>query len=248
MTSVKNLQQAQLTPEDLEKFQKIKRILWKINMVFHNAEPNIGTLEKISDNYDFQWKRDENSAEPMTRQEYLESHPEIQDPFNFSFSLSAEDIIEQKIPMRVMGCTGVAKLFAKFAEEEGLDCCAVYAAKINDLEKQQEGSDDIVNGHQIIAVQFSDGVRMFDPGCINGLQFHKDNDGQEIVVPSMNMLLGEKLIPQDSNDPWEQRQAGTVITAIEPAQSLERVESYEDLKRRYLPRASVQQFRGMTNE
>ena len=227
---------------DLEKIQKIKKILFSINTNFYKAEPTIGILRKTSDKYDFQWERDPSWKEdqdpprPITRREYIRLHPEIENTLDYSFSLSADDIIAQKIPMRVMGCTGIAKLFAKYAQDEDtkLDCFVVYTANIKDLERKKNGQGDIINGHQIIAVQFSDGVRLFDPGMTNGLQFYRDNNGQEIVVDIPGMLLGIELISQNSKDPWAQRQAGTVITSIEPSDRLEHIKSYKDLEKKYL--------------
>ena len=252
MTLLKTLQQSKISPEDSEKIQKIKKILCKINTDFYNAEPYLGTLKKDSD-YNFQWERNENSSRPITREEYIKSHPEIQsnqnmDPFDFSFSLSADDIIDQKIPMQVMGCTGIAKLFAKYAEQEKLDCFAVFSAKINDLNRKKQDKDAIVSGHQIIAVQFSDGLRMFDPGLKDGLQFYKDSNEQEIVVDIPKMLLGKELVSQSSKDPWAQRQAGAVITWVEPSQKLEHITSYKDVENRYLLNQYTQKFRGAQKE
>lgn len=236
------------TLEDKEKIQKIKKIIFKINTVFHDAEPTIGTLKQTSDEYDFQWSKDKNSTEPMTRKEYTKAHPEIQDSLNFYFSLSAEDIIAQKIPMWPMGCTGIAKLFAKYAKEEGLDCFAVYTANIEKLENKKKGMEDIVDGHQIIAVQFSDGVRIFDPGMEYGLRFYKDKNEQEILVPSMRHLLGKELVSQNSKDPWAQRQAGAVITSVEPSSKLEHIKSYKDVENRYLMGELTQSARGIQKE
>ena len=239
MTLLSTLQQAELTSDDTEKIQKIKKILCKINTAFHNAEPNIGSL-KIEGN-DFQWERNENSSAPISRREYINSHPEIQDALDFSFSLSADDIIARKIPMQVMGCTGVAKLFAKYAEEEKLNCFAVFTAKMVDLEEKKKDRNAIVSGHQIIAVQFSDGVRMFDPACKDGLQFYKNTNGQEILVPSMRHLLGKELVSQNSKDPWAQRQAGATITSVEPSSKLTHIKSYKDVENRYLMGELTQQ-------
>ena len=252
MTFLGTLRKSELTSEDSEKIQKIKKILCKINADFHNAEPNLGTL-KLTDEYNFQWEQSQNSTPPISRQEYIDSHPEIKsnpnmDPLDFSFSLSADDIISKKIPMQVMGCTGVAKLFGKYADEEKLDCFAVFSAKIKDLENKKKDKDAIVSGHQIIAVQFSDGVRMFDPACKDGLQFYKDNNGQEILLPSMKALLGKELVAQNSKDPWAQRQAGTVITCVEPSQKLGNIKSYKDVENRYLINEFTQNFRGVQKE
>ena len=150
--------------------------------------------------------------------------------------------------MGPMGCTGVAKLFAKYAKEEGLDCFAVYTANIEKLENKKKGMEDIVDGHQIIAVQFSDGVRMFDPGLKDGLQFYRDNNGQEIVVDAPRMLRGKELVKQRSKDPWAQRQAGSVITFVEPSQRLENIKSYQDLEKRYLVNESVQNLHDTQKE
>ena len=245
MTLRETLQYSNFTSEDKEKIQKIKKIIYTIQTIFHNAEPTIGTLRQTSDAYDFRW--DKGPSKPMERDEYTKAH-KIKDDLNFYFSLSAEDIIAQKIPMRPMGCTGVAKLFAKYAKEEGLDCFAVYTANIEKLENKKKGVEDIVNGHQIIAVQFSDGVRMFDPALEDGLQFYKDNKGQEIVVEVPRMLLGKELVKQRSNDPWAQRQAGSVITFVEPSQKLENIKSYQDLEKRYLVNESVQNLHDTQKE
>jgi hypothetical protein len=223
--------------------QKIKRILCKINTNFHNAEPNIGELK--ANGYEFEWKRNKDSSAPISRREYIDTHPEIQNPFDFSFSLAADDIIAQKIPMGVMGCTGVAKLFAKYAKEENLDCSVVFTAKINDLEEKKKDKNAVISGHQIIAVQFSDGVRMFDPANPNGLQFYKEANGQEIQVPSMKHLIGKKLVSQNSNDPWAQRQAGTIITSIENSSKLASIKTYKDVENHYLTNEFLQQMKKM---
>ena len=233
------LQESKYTQEDFEKFLKIKKILYKINQHFHEAEPDIGELKRTSDTDDFEWERNKNSSKPKTREEYLkENHPEIKldsnEALDWSFSLSADEIIAQKIPMQAMGCTGIAKLFAKYAEQENLDCFAVFTAKMKKLEEKKINPEATVDGHQIIAVQFSDGARMFDPGSPYGLQFYKDNSGQEILVPSMKELYGKKLIAQNSEDPWAQRQAGSVVTRVEPASRLEYIKSYKDVENRYL--------------
>lgn len=36
---------------------------------------------------------------------------------DWHFSLTAEDIINQKIPRRVAGCTGIAKVFCKYGPQ-----------------------------------------------------------------------------------------------------------------------------------
>lgn len=74
------------------------------------------------------------------------------------FSFNADDIIELKIPSKVVGCSGRADLFAKYAAENGLDVNVVVMV---DTASKKEHPD----GHQIIAVKFPDGSQqLIDPG------------------------------------------------------------------------------------
>ena len=88
----------------------------------------------------------------------------VQDVFNNSrtnwkFGLSANQIINLKIPNDVVGSTGICKVFCKFARDAGLDCFVVLAADVEHL------SDDrnIINGAQFIAVESGGELRAFSP-------------------------------------------------------------------------------------
>ncbi len=129
---------------DQEKILKIQEVLKKVEQTFNNAvHPGI------------------------SRQDYIEEH-NIKTGINYSFSLSADDIIKNKIPRKVVGCTGIAKVFSKFAKDTGLECYVVSTARLEDW-KQAKINDkkhkkrNIINGHQIIGVEFSDGIKVFDP-------------------------------------------------------------------------------------
>jgi hypothetical protein len=73
------------------------------------------------------------------------------------FSFNADDILHNNIPSYVVGCSGRADLFAKYAQEYGLDVSIVAMV---DTASKKEHPD----GHQIIAVKFPDGLHMIDPG------------------------------------------------------------------------------------
>ncbi len=73
------------------------------------------------------------------------------------FSFSADDILRNNIPSYVVGCSGRADLFAKYAAEVGLDVKII--AMVDTASKKQ-----YPDGHQIIAVKFPDGLHMIDPG------------------------------------------------------------------------------------
>ncbi len=129
---------------DSEKLLKIRIVLQQVADIFDNAiTPGI------------------------TRQEWIKNH-DIKTGLNYNFSLTADDIIKNKIPRRVVGCTGIAKVFGKLAKEAGLECFVVSTANYEDWKKAKEADKNkqkrnIINGHQIIAVQFSDGLKAFEP-------------------------------------------------------------------------------------
>jgi hypothetical protein len=75
------------------------------------------------------------------------------------FSFNADDILKNNIPSWVVGCSGRADLFAKYATENGLDVNVVVMV---DTASKKEHPD----GHQIIAVKFPDGSQqLIDPGA-----------------------------------------------------------------------------------
>lgn len=75
------------------------------------------------------------------------------------FSFSADEIDKYKIPSYVVGCSGRANLFAKYAKEAGIkDVYIVVSVYVPDIGKQH------MNGHQIVAVKMSNGLlQLLDP-------------------------------------------------------------------------------------
>ena len=55
---------------------------------------------------------------PNNRAEYMRQHNVS--GIDWHFSLSADDIINQKIPRMVAGCTGIAKVFCKYATDASM--------------------------------------------------------------------------------------------------------------------------------
>lgn len=108
------------------------------------------------------------AAGPNNRAEYMRQHNVS--GIDWHFSLSADDIIKQKIPRAVAGCTGKAKVFSKLMTEAGLKHVVLTTARIADLNGAEQDRKDgkkerIISGHQIIAVYDENGkLRAFDPG------------------------------------------------------------------------------------
>lgn len=128
---------------DKEIIEKVNIVLGKVDAFFHDLEPSLKNA--------------------ISRDIYFEQHPEITDHKNFNFSLSGDDIINQKIPYNAAGCTGRAKLFSKYAQEIGLqDFGIVVAAKKDDIKNKNSGK--MIDGHQLVAIKLSDGLHIIDPG------------------------------------------------------------------------------------
>ena len=107
---------------------------------------------------------------PNDRRAYMRAH-NIHGDINWSFSLTPTDIIRDRIPSNVIGCTGRAKLFCHLATERDVSCDVVSMAAIPDWQREYHAAHGItpnisrvvINGHQMIAVDTPDGPRMFDP-------------------------------------------------------------------------------------
>lgn len=83
---------------------------------------------------------------------------------NWHFSLTADEIIKNKIPAAVIGCFGIARLFCKLAPKE-LQFFVVTCAYEPDWTAARNGNEPkSIGGHQVIAVEIDDKLRMFHPG------------------------------------------------------------------------------------
>lgn len=139
------------------------------------------------------------------------------------FSLSADDIIKQKIPRAVAGCTGKAKVFSKLATEVGLKHVVLTTAceeKLKGAERDRKygKKERLISGHQIIAVYDENGkLRAFDPG-LKELRYIKS----EIQVGNIiNFNFGEGVVPHR-------------ITAILTPQEFAKVNTYKKLRDLYV--------------
>ncbi len=75
------------------------------------------------------------------------------------YSVTAEDVINKKIPSRVAGEFARAKLFCKIAAEVGLDCYVVCTANTDDLKNNAR----FINGFPLIAININDELHAFNP-------------------------------------------------------------------------------------
>lgn len=98
-------------------------------------------------------------SRPEYMAEYKKTHPGIKD----HFGLSVKQIIEDKIPPQVIGCTGVSKLFCELAKKRGIKAFVVCTVKYDDWKALKNGENEFfMNGHQINAVEIDGRLRAFD--------------------------------------------------------------------------------------
>ncbi len=138
----------------------------------------------------------------LDRQEYRQKYNLER---NFNFTLTAKEIINGKVPVKVIGCTGLVKLFSYYANEIGLNCEVVFTANENDL----KNNSSQINGHQLISVKLKNGKDVvFDP---------QEPELKEIDITNFSHAG----IPH-------------IFVAKQSGKDIEKVNSYEALKKIYL--------------
>jgi hypothetical protein len=170
--------------------EKIKSIMAQMHSMFHDA---IG---------------------PRSRPDYMKEHGVS--GIDWHFGLSADDIIKDKIPANVIGCTGRAKIFCKLAAEKGIKSFVVCTAKYNDWKAKHGGkANHIMNGHQIIAVEIDGKMRVFDPG-------RKDL-----------MFIDTKLESGEFIDAIGSGKKEYIVTAVVPGDEFAKMNTYQQLSNLY---------------
>lgn len=88
---------------------------------------------------------------------------------DWKFALTANDIINEKLPANVVGCSGRAAVFSHLLQQKLVPHKIILTAVVNDLNRaynniQQGNKPSLIHGHQIIAIEIDGHLRMFDPG------------------------------------------------------------------------------------
>lgn len=170
--------------------EKIKSIMAQMHSMFHDA---IG---------------------PRSRTDYMTEHGVS--GIDWHFGLSAEDIIKDKIPAKVIGCTGRAKLFCYLAAQKGIKAHVVCTAKYSNWKAKHGGkADQIMNGHQIIAVEIDGKMRVFDPGL------------------KKLMFIDTKLESGEFIDATGDGKKEYIVTAVVPGDKFAKLNTYQQLSNLY---------------
>ncbi|MBD5391521.1 hypothetical protein HDR66_01800 [bacterium] len=101
---------------------------------------------------------------PRLRRRYVREN-KISDATAWRYRLSADDIIANPVPSRVVGQIGRAKVFCKCVLDAGLDCFVVCAADYYDWVDAASGGDNFIHGRLLFAVNVDGRLRAFDPFC-----------------------------------------------------------------------------------
>ena len=137
---------------DQEIIEKITKVLERLNEFFDSVDVIPESYRKL--------KPEDAKDEFFYRNLWLNDKNHRFKPNQNMFSFNADEIEQYKIPSYVVGCSGRADLFAKYATEAGLkdeDIRIVPCVKLSDVGKEH------MNGHQIVAVKMSNGWQLLNP-------------------------------------------------------------------------------------
>jgi len=154
------------------------------------------------------------SEGPNNRREYMDSIGVS--GRDWHFALTPEQIIKNKIPARVIGCTGIAKLFCKLAQERRLKFFVICTARFDDwMAAKQDNTRTINNGHQLNAIEIDGVLRVFDAGC---RRVH---------------FIDTSLKPGSFIDALQKGALDYILTAVLPGDEFLRMDTYKKLSNLY---------------
>lgn len=151
---------------------------------------------------------------PRNRCEYMESIGVS--GRDWHFLLTADEIIDKKIPAAVIGCTGIARLFCKLATVVKLKFWVVCTAYEPDWRKARNGESRQIGGHQLIAVKSDGKLRMFHPGR-----------------PKLEFVDADVVVGNTVDFGFRDVHGLYLITAIMPPDEYAKINTYQKLRNVY---------------
>jgi len=165
------------------------------------SKKNKSTMQKLEETHAEFHKIFQNAVGPRNLRDYAGSKGmTMNQAEDWKFALTAQDIINEHIPANVAGCSGRAAVFSKLLQQRMIPHKVILTAVVDDLNRarndiQQGKKPNIINGHQIIAVEIDGRLRMFDPGKKKlelidgnvsvGRHFKYDFSDQEYVITNI---------------------------------------------------------------
>ena len=128
------------------------------------------TMHKLEEIHKEFHKIFQNAVGPRNLRDYASSKGmTMAQAENWKFALTAQDIINEHIPANVVGYSGRAAVFSQLLQQRMIPHKVILTAVVKDLNRvhndiQAGKKPNIINGHQIIAVEIDGRLRVFDPG------------------------------------------------------------------------------------
>ncbi len=152
----------------------------------------------------------------QTRKSYAAAHG-LPVTGDWIWALSADKILNgddgRPLNPSVGGCDGVAKVFCKFAQEQGLDCHVLVTVSTADLAANKQH----LSGHQIIAVKKGKKWHAFEPGKHRKLKYI---DSPIEIGQVIDFEMDDEIVPHK-------------ITAIISTDDYANISTYKDLHNLY---------------
>ncbi len=165
----------------------------------------------------------ENSRGPQNLGEYAKAHNmNMAQAEEWKFALTVPEIIQQKIPADVIGCSARANVFSYLLRQRMVLHKIVLTARKDHLMSAQNAiaqgqKPNLIHGHQIIAVEIDGKLRMFDPSR-KALEFI-----DTIVEPLRTFQYNTEGLPGDY-----------IITNVMSWQDHEKIKHSDDLQQAYI--------------
>lgn len=190
-----------------------KDIIEKINIALRKTDNFFTSVDIVPESYKQMAHSNNGHDEFYYRNLWLHDKNHKIKPNQNMFSFNADEIEQYKIPSYVVGCSGRADMFAKYAQEIGLsDIFIIPCVKIENKGHQ-------LSGHQIVAVKMSNGLQLLNPaGGVKNFNRAKID---------FECKIGNKI------DAMQHGTNDYIISAILTPKEHAQIDSYEKLKKIY---------------
>ena len=214
-----------------------QKIIEKINSVLKDIGDFFNQAGIIPESYKNMAKQSETIGEFFYRNLWLHDKKHRYKPNQNMFSFNADEIQKYKIPSYVVGCSGRANLFAKYATSgknaiKTKDIRIIPCVQISSIGKKT------MQGHQIIAVKMSQGWQLINEN-------RPDFTSAKINTENKNIQDINSLIGQDIDALNHGKPEFRIANVLTPKEHLE-INSSEKLQDIYAMKSY--QFKSVSKE
>ena len=176
-----------------------QEIIMKVNSVLREVGEFFDRVNVIPDSYKRMAEQNGTVDEFFYRNLWLKDKNHRYKPNQNMFSFNADEIDKYKIPSYVVGCSGRANLFVKYATsgENALnpeDIRIIPCVLISDI-----GKDTVMYGHQILAIKMSHGWQLINENR-RDINSAKIDVGREFVQ-DIDSMVGKDIDALNHGEP-----------------------------------------------